>query len=90
MGKDIELAGFKKMEEEPDSPRMGAAVYQWVDLFDAFLDTGYKRMSKTYPTENDCARAYHSAYAASYRYYVGRMRVMKRGDTLILEREDGR
>lgn len=88
--KEIELEGFTKMEEEPESPRMGAAMYQWVDLFDRFLDTGYKRMSKTYQSENECAHAYHSAYAAAYRYYVGRMKVMKRGDTLILEREDAR
>lgn len=84
------LAGFEVMEEEVADNRLTKNSIMWTRVLKAFLASGVKRMKKEYPTDSECSKAYRSAYYLAYRHYTRSIKVIKRGTTLILEREDAR
>ena len=83
----MEIEGFEPMQDEPGPRTISEGRIKWDSIFDAFLQSGYRRVRKKYPTEGECAHAYHCAYSLAYKHYIGRLAVMKRGDCLIIERQ---
>ena len=85
----IESFGFEVMEGKPEPVVLNAESQLWKRYLASFEKSGYKRVRKRFDTEAKCAHAYHCTYAQAYSHFP-RIKVIKRGDVLILERVDKR